>query len=179
MRTDLDTMKIAYYEAFGPWPYGPCLNRETGETMFRIIRERSFIVLDIHKEDLLVLGKKYNQQAVIWGRIGEGVYLLPTDGGAEIPLGRELTTRVGDAYTQLRTKRFSFKDPLPAEQAGSFEVLPQNESEQEQWVNTMEETIKNTVKWSTHKDLWEKLSRLGDGSICIEDIVEDILGKAK
>lgn len=83
------------------------------------VSEKVAFIPDIDKETAREIGKKYNQDSVLWGKKGVGNFYVFSNGGESKSIGDKIgTSQVEDYFTQVggglsRTGSLKSKEPKP------------------------------------------------------------------
>ncbi len=84
---------------------------ECPDNMKKPVKEFSYFVPDISKKDAVKLGKKYDQDAIIYQgeETGQKVELLSKSGSSIMKLGKFSPSKIKQAYTQVKGHTFVFE----------------------------------------------------------------------
>ncbi len=113
LQQDLRSMGLTWTKLIGHWrectvagkDYKDCAPEELEDT-----KEVVYMVPGLSKAQALKLGRKYNQDAVIWaGPESEGKTLLIFQDGSEHELGAFTPSVVRQGYSQVKGKTFAFE----------------------------------------------------------------------
>lgn len=101
LRNDIRNLNLGYIETYGGYSYGKD----------QFSHEKSFFIPNIDRKTAIALGKKYDQQAVIYKDDNEFASIFTKDGSKIDDLGKETKFKEGEVETKFAKEKGLTFDP--------------------------------------------------------------------
>jgi hypothetical protein len=103
LRKYLISLHVSFFPLRGGWK-----DEETGQEY----TEESFFISNISKEVAKKLGKRFDQDAVLWGSPKDGMFYIKKDGTEQALKGELNSVNISQYWSQVKGKKFAFESWL-------------------------------------------------------------------